>query len=599
MAMMVGGLQNLGFMPPAGKTAERGSTSAKEDKSFNDVLSQTKKDGGESSESTKEDVAPVKAEAQKASVKSPAKSPVDKTSSAHEDNLPSDPVGPTFEKPIVAERVVPMAPSQPLGKIIDPTNKVGSDDAVNALTKRVVWNDFLRKMKNDLGVTAEDVLNAFSSLSAEDLAKPPEQSVDKVVMALGLDGQQAMLAKQYFSELIQKTKPQSLGQELARSEKDITLTLMSQREIERRSNQKSVDRMQQQFFMTGAYKRPDEVAATAAPIAAAASGSSASSSVPMAAPTAPMAEEATLSPNMMAPVSANATAKPNSIPFETEDFQPVAEEKPSADVDSLIKKFMSAQASPAKAQAVVPDVVAPVAAPTTHAAAMTTQTPAMPAAATTALQNIFGQDSDSSKDDGDYSADASYLGSTAGLEHLNKSQGPGEFQSQLNAVQGPQPMAVPDLVQQARVMVHDGGGEMKVTLRPDGLGEVAMRVSVNEGKVNVQMITESDEAKKLIERQLGDLKTSLTTHHLQVDSIKVDTATNLGKQLEQQYHDAQRQMAQQTLEQFRQDQQGWRRSFFEVPSARIYKDQTEAPRDIQAPTASSKRTGHRRLDLVA
>src|SRR5262249_9509337 len=138
-----------------------------------------------------------------------------------------------------------------------------------------------------------------------------------------------------------------------------------------------------------------------------------------------------------------------------------------------------------------------------------------------------------------------------------------------------------------------------VTLAPDGLGDVAMKVSVRDGKVSVQMITESDEAKKLIERQLGDLKTSLASQHLNVDGIKVDTATNISKQMEQQYHNAQRQMAEQTLEQFRQDQRGWRHSFFETPALRVYKGQGEAPRDIPDPTASSRSKASRRLDLVA
>ncbi len=140
---------------------------------------------------------------------------------------------------------------------------------------------------------------------------------------------------------------------------------------------------------------------------------------------------------------------------------------------------------------------------------------------------------------------------------------------------------------------------MKVKLNQDGLGEVAMKVNVEHGKVSVQMITESDEAKLLIERELADLKNQLQANHLQVDTIKVDTASNLGKQLDQQYQEAHRQMAQQTLEQFRQDHQGWRRSFFEVPGVRQYKGQSEAPRDAAAPTGSARRAGSRRLDLVA
>ncbi len=59
------------------------------------------------------------------------------------------------------------------------------DESIDNLTRRVVWTDFLRKMKEELGVSAEDVLDAFASLSPEELALPPQQNVDKVVMALG------------------------------------------------------------------------------------------------------------------------------------------------------------------------------------------------------------------------------------------------------------------------------------------------------------------------------------------------------------------------------------------------------------------------------
>lgn len=225
-----------------------------------------------------------------------------------------------------------------------------------------------------------------------------------------------------------------------------------------------------------------------------------------------------------------------------------------------------------------------------------------------AMQAIFAggpskvQNQSEFADDQEFTSDASYLGATLGADGQSRAQNlqPGEFQSQLTSAAGPgQPVAVPDLVKNAQVMVTEGGGEMKVTLTPEGLGEVAMKVSVKDGKVNVQMITESDEAKRMIERTLGDLKSSLATSNLLVNDIKIDTASNLGKQLEQQYNDAQRQMAQQTLEQFRQDHQGWRRSYFEVPGARQYKSQADAPRDAQAPTSVSAKRGGGRLNLVA
>src|ERR1700722_15849930 len=103
------------------------------------------------------------------------------------------------------------------------------DDPANSLTRRVVWNDFLRKM-GDIGVSAQDVLQAFAALSDKDLALPPDKTVDKVVMALGLDGQQAAMARQAFQELIAKTKSKSFGEELSASQRQIGLSLITQRD---------------------------------------------------------------------------------------------------------------------------------------------------------------------------------------------------------------------------------------------------------------------------------------------------------------------------------------------------------------------------------
>lgn len=606
--MNVGGINSLGFFPQAKPVS--GKASEKEaDTSFSDLLGQT------SSEDT--DTLDVQAE--------------DPSSQS----IPMTPTAPTLDGPLPGDRNLGQKNPFLMAPSAKEPQAATQDEAINSLTKRVVWNDFLRKMKDELGVSADDVLNAFTSLSEEDLAKPPTETVDKVVMALGLDGQQAAMAKKYFSELIQKTHPKSLGEELASSEKQISLTLMSQRELDRKNTQRSVDRMQESFFMKGAYSRPQDPAS--APAVATAGGSAAAMNMPTIAsstpstamPAAPGAgssqpiseteyqdmEMPTAAPVPSENRSAVVNPKAKKINDAVSQMQmPATTEKEvkTADVDSLVKKFTTGQAQSAMTQqaSAAPVTMAPAeptvvpqmaAAPAAESSANQAQA-AMNAILAKAMKGGAHLDSSSSEDN-DNSTDASYLGATLAHDNgrLGQTQAPSEFQSQL-AAQGPnaQPMAVPDLVQNAKVMVRDGGGEMKVTLKPEGLGEVAMKVSVHEGKVNVQMITESDEAKRLIERQLGELKASLTGQNLHVDAIKVDTATNLGKQMEQQYQDAQRQMAQQTLEQFRQDHQGWRRSFFEVPGAKVYKDQSEAPRDVRGPSASSaRRNSNRRLDLVA
>lgn len=512
------------------------------------------------------------------------------------------------------------------GKVAPVLNQ---EDGVDSLTRRVVWSDFLRKMKDKLGVSAEDVVKAFSSLSAEDLRKPPQETVNQVVSALGLTDQNQALARQYFQQLIQKTQAHSMGEELATSDKQINLTLMSQREMDRKAVSESLEKMNEKFFV----KDQPKVSAT----------------------------EGLKDPKLVQDANAQDSTAPEvnedlmalkalkDDPSAAQDFSPEARrsldaltaemkpvQNPSGKVDQLIQNFVQSKAgfqsqdvdgkvnskestsnsnksasALLSAQGLTANPDAPLAmaasalAPAAHAP-LAASTPMMSATQLNQmLGRLSGESSDTDSDQGDDAKNSSLL--TAGLVNGGpKSTGPlnaqNDFQTQLTNVKNPGPVTVPDLIQKAQIMIKDGGGEMKVTMHPEGLGEVALKVSVDQGRVNVQMITESDEAKRLIQHQLGELKSSLSQNHLQLNDIKVDTASNLGKQLEQQYHDAQRQATQQQWDQFRQDSQGWRRSFFDTGSAKQYRGQGDAQRDVQAPTSTASarsRLGNKRLDLVA
>ena len=507
------------------------------------------------------------------------------------------------------------------------------DDGVDALTRRAVWTDFLRKMKDDLGVGAEDMMDAFASLSPEDLAKPPEQTVDKVVVALGLQDQQALLARQYLNDLIHKTQSKSLGEELNASQKQISLTLMSQRELDRKALERSLDMMNRNFFKSQAPAHASQKAVQDKEVQA--------SDIPTG------DEEQVLQDSIAAfmarnrdestPAAPTRDAAPNVTDNQTAPTQQLVDPKEASKINKLVERMQAskkdepADTDSSQIDQLIQKFVAPQAAMKTQSSQASTlrnpqaqEAQVMPDAAanakaapapvlnipTNALKGLFGGDLNqgdtAAGDDSDASADTSHMGSI--LNSDTRAQGlsakAGDFQSAVTQnQQGPQPMTVPDLVKQAQIMVRDGGGEMKVTMHPEGLGEVAMRVTVEKGKVGVQMITESDEAKKLIERQLGDLKASLNSNHLHLDNIKIDTATNLGKQLEQQYQDAQRQQAHMQWEQFRQDQPGggWKQSFFDINSIRqAYQSDSQAPRDAKAPAATRARSsGSRRLDLVA
>lgn len=526
------------------------------------------------------------------------------------------PVGEKFANPPMNEPVL-VAPGAAKEKPI-----ISQEDGVDSLTRRVVWNDFLRKMKDDLGVSAEDVLAAFASLTDQELAEPPAQTVNTVVAALGLNPEQAQTAKNYFTELIAKTKSHSMGEELGKSQKQINLTLMSQRDAQRKALNHAVDQLNDSFFM----KNPEAARLTQAQLQQqlqpqwekreARSAPTNLEMVEVAAPSSTAipgmsvkASTADFGPNLAPAVPGAAPLSAGSgIPEQNPAMSAKAKPEVKNTIDEMIRQFMSPQAkveslkagevSAAPAAATEAGKGAGLAANSAVAAA------ALAGASGGSLKSVLEDLSGSmdSDDDKDFTSDASYL--TAGLagqhKELNLAGPAPEFQAQLNEM-SKQPMSVPDLVDKAQIMVHEGGGEMKVTLTPEGMGEVAMKVSVNEGKVQVQMITESDEAKKLIERQLGELKSQLHSNNLSLDTIKIDTATNLGKQLEQQYQDAQRQATQTAWEQFRQDNQGWRRSFFETPSAKLYKGQTEAQRDVQAPALAptARKQYNRRLDLVA
>lgn len=82
--------------------------------------------------------------------------------------------------------------------------------------------------------------------------------------------------------------------------------------------------------------------------------------------------------------------------------------------------------------------------------------------------------------------------------------------------------AVKQLMNQAQYLIKNGGGEVKVEMTPEGLGTIHLKVMLQNGKVNLQMSADTQEAKKTIESSLAELKTSLAAHKLSVENVKVD-----------------------------------------------------------------------------
>jgi len=87
---------------------------------------------------------------------------------------------------------------------------------------------------------------------------------------------------------------------------------------------------------------------------------------------------------------------------------------------------------------------------------------------------------------------------------------------------------VNEIMKEAQYLVKKGGGEVTVKMSPEGMGEVQLKVVLENGKLNVEMQTQDRDVKKLIEESLSELKSGLAAHRLSLEHVKIDTvnATN-------------------------------------------------------------------------
>lgn len=157
--------------------------------------------------------------------------------------------------------------------------------------------------------------------------------------------------------------------------------------------------------------------------------------------------------------------------------------------------------------------------------------------------------------------------------------------------------AVKQLMNQAQYLVKKGGGEMKVQMTPEGMGTIHLKVMLQDGKVNMQMSAETQDAKKVIESSLAELKTSLAAHKLSMENVKVDVVnstsadtamqnqTNLNSQ--QQQRDQTRQFWNQFNDNF--GSQGRKESFLEMQGTRGYGAKRDPLQPIDTDTKSSSR----------
>lgn len=140
------------------------------------------------------------------------------------------------------------------------------------------------------------------------------------------------------------------------------------------------------------------------------------------------------------------------------------------------------------------------------------------------------------KDKGDLKSDltGNQLHQSAGQSHAHfrthLEAGAAGTSSQLDASQleANREDNVNEIMKQAQYLVKKGGGEVSVKMSPEGMGEVQLKIVLENGKLNVEMQTQDRNVKKLIEESLSELKSGLAAHRLSLEHVKIDTvnATN-------------------------------------------------------------------------
>lgn len=78
-------------------------------------------------------------------------------------------------------------------------------------------------------------------------------------------------------------------------------------------------------------------------------------------------------------------------------------------------------------------------------------------------------------------------------------------------------------------MLSQGGGKMTVVLRPELLGEVRVQLEARRGTVNARLTAQTEAARRTLESGADQLRTSLESRGVRVESIRIDGPASEGE----------------------------------------------------------------------
>lgn len=154
---------------------------------------------------------------------------------------------------------------------------------------------------------------------------------------------------------------------------------------------------------------------------------------------------------------------------------------------------------------------------------------------------------------------------------------------------------VDSLVSNVRTIIKDGGGEMVMKLTPEGLGTIDLKVGVESGVVNIEMMADTADAKKAIEDHISDIRVALEGHNLKIDTMKVDISDTF-KDMQQNQNMMEQQFARNFLGQYRDERQALRQQSLGMDLER-FPTTNNGPQGLNPAQARPMANG--RLNVVA
>lgn len=524
-----------------------------------------------------------------------AKQVVDRRSSEKQTEKATRAESPKPVRVEVSNRPVAQAPSEHSNPEVRTEAAQSSSEELNqseaGRLRRKAISEFLDQMQGEFGVSPDRILSAFGKMDEATLNASPEESTKKFLSQLEIPANQQARAAELYNSMVQTTGEAAFNEKIAGVESGVSMAVMSRREQAVQDLNKAVDQLNDVFALRSPSAASSETFMSDwVPLNGDLQGGAANSNSGADGLRAQMAAER-MDAQLLRLMQAQGIKKSEGGPESVE--QGASEEEIAAllGMEGLGEGLDASAAKKAGLDAVS----------TTDVSVNSTT---VTVAGQTSTGKGFDSGNSSSKNSSADSGEEKTSVKKASTQSAGKGKDLGNFASSLTesssaatdasaaavsgtasaspkpAIAGPAGMIlerptpttadekenVKELIRQAQVALKNGGGEIKMDLKPEGIGQVKLKVSVENGQVNVQMLTDNDASKRLLEKGFHELKASLAAEQLKVENLQVDIGREIQKQMDQNTDNSReqaRQFANDVMAQLRDERQGFRQGFME------------------------------------